>query len=643
MSSDSDDNNGRKPPSIGAELFFCRDLKNALLDCRSALLDFVVLPLVHPRANRLPNSTNQRAHKFGWPLTRSDTLLDSHQWSSAVVGRLSPWLRLDGNCESEVKASEAALREEIAWATHLSLSSVLAPFPAAAKACYNYARNVNHILVKAQSGLNIWLEVPDSEWSTWNRFRCLCDFSASLHVALKLDIPSIEATEENLTQEQWLRWTGEPVRALLLPMADFVFNASGYPTLPPKTRKLVVRFYERGVQFVLTGKSRHANGFLPYQMYLVHLCKKSASRPSYRDQFESPFYDYLQIPLQPLGDNLESQTYETFEKDPVKYARYEEAVKLALIRAASIAPPSEELIVMVVGAGRGPLIKASLRGARSANLESRVRIYGVEKNPNAVITLLNMFPRNGPDRVEIVSIDMREWNAPSKADVIVSELLGSWGDNELSPECLRGVVPKYLKPHGVSVPSSYDSFLAPIMSQRVWSDVRGLSKGPTDIDPCTAANGVQRFETPYVVRLFNFYHVDSPKVCFHFEERLQTPQDIAKEEDGKDVLERYAVLDFHAKEDAVVHGFVGYFTAVLFEQVDISIHPDTFSDGMFSWFPLFLPIREPLNVKQGERIRTYVWRRRAKDKVWYEWAVETESGQMTPIHNPTGRSYAVNM
>lgn len=34
---------------------------------------------------------------------------------------------------------------------------------------------------------------------------------------------------------------------------------------------------------------------------------------------------------------------------------------------------------------------------------------------------------------------MRAWNAPVKADIIVSELLGSFGDNELSPECLDGV------------------------------------------------------------------------------------------------------------------------------------------------------------------------------------------------------------
>lgn len=42
------------------------------------------------------------------------------------------------------------------------------------------------------------------------------------------------------------------------------------------------------------------------------------------------------------------------------------------------------------------------------------------------------------DDVTVVHTDMREWNPPEKADIIVSELLGSFGDNELSPECLDG-------------------------------------------------------------------------------------------------------------------------------------------------------------------------------------------------------------
>lgn len=44
----------------------------------------------------------------------------------------------------------------------------------------------------------------------------------------------------------------------------------------------------------------------------------------------NPTVDYLQAPLQPLMDNLESQTYEAFEKDPVKYKQYQRAIVKAL-------------------------------------------------------------------------------------------------------------------------------------------------------------------------------------------------------------------------------------------------------------------------------------------------------------------------
>ena len=41
-------------------------------------------------------------------------------------------------------------------------------------------------------------------------------------------------------------------------------------------------------------------------------------------------------------------------------------------------------VIMVVGAGRGPLVDASLRAALS--VDRRVMIYAVEKNPGAVVT-----------------------------------------------------------------------------------------------------------------------------------------------------------------------------------------------------------------------------------------------------------------
>ena len=52
---------------------------------------------------------------------------------------------------------------------------------------------------------------------------------------------------------------------------------------------------------------------------------------------EIPYLDSLQCPLQPLKDHLEFSMYETFEKDPIKYAKYQEAVYMALLTLSLMA------------------------------------------------------------------------------------------------------------------------------------------------------------------------------------------------------------------------------------------------------------------------------------------------------------------
>jgi hypothetical protein len=46
--------------------------------------------------------------------------------------------------------------------------------------------------------------------------------------------------------------------------------------------------------------------------------------------------------------------------------------------------------------------------------------------------------REWGDKVKLLFGDMRYIEVPEKVDILISELLGSFGDNELSPECLDG-------------------------------------------------------------------------------------------------------------------------------------------------------------------------------------------------------------
>ena len=80
--------------------------------------------------------------------------------------------------------------------------------------------------------------------------------------------------------------------------------------------------------------------------------------------------------------NLESATYEVFEKDPVKYTLYENAIYSALI------DHPEFLVIMIVGAGRGPIVRASIKASKRASRATS--IYALDKNPNAITTLYNL-------------------------------------------------------------------------------------------------------------------------------------------------------------------------------------------------------------------------------------------------------------
>lgn len=102
------------------------------------------------------------------------------------------------------------------------------------------------------------------------------------------------------------------------------------------------------------------------------------------------YEDHLQAPLQPLADDLEAATYEVFERDPVKYRLYEEAIHAALLHLTPPGLVCGRLVVMIVGAGRGPILKAALRAARRARLLHMCRFYALDKNPNAIVTLRNL-------------------------------------------------------------------------------------------------------------------------------------------------------------------------------------------------------------------------------------------------------------
>jgi type II protein arginine methyltransferase len=383
----------------------------------------------------------------------------------------------------------------------------------------------------------------------------------------------------------------------------------------------------------------------PHLSYLRYLQRNQPSK-SQIEIFGAGYQDYLQAPLQPLADNLESITYEVFEKDPIKYEWYERAIFHALKDWDSEGKPTSSdtgaVVIAVAGSGRGPLVTRALRAAQLADVP--VEVWAVEKNPNAYVLLQRKNEEEWNRQVRVVKTDMRAWKGPllpdgthGHVDVVVSELLGSFADNELSPECLDGVQHVLNPEYGISIPASYTAHLTPIATPKLYADILGKSNA----DPSV-------FEVPYVVMLHahdflatvpspesdldssdgkrepsveapsELMPLNTPDVQICWEFSHPAPALILAQSNlrrGGNALggwggalggdganehnERSVVLNFKCPNRGTCHGLAGYFETVLYEgdetsTVELSTNPVTMdekSKNMISWFPIFFPLK----------------------------------------------------
>jgi protein arginine N-methyltransferase 5 len=589
-----------------------------------------------------------------------------------------------------------------------------------------------------------------SAWDSWNTIRSVCNYSMRLFVGmlsksiirmgtrfslprtLSLSFPRCmypltdlyialripRRVPEKALQE---RWFAEPLHYLTIVKETFQLNRAGHPSLSRHHQDLINRYMRlRSVPWLIlcdVGPSPEELAALPDQtasefpsLAEANQALKEKRRPNmpalnahvgymrYLERQQPPFsametpaltsfQDWLQPPLQPLADNLESATYEVFEGDPVKYDQYEKAITEAMIEwrelkkptstATPENPSSPELVVTVAGAGRGPLVTRALRAAETTG--TPIQIWALEKNQDAYVYLLRKNKAEWGNKVTLVKTDMRGWEGPrlkgredviGKVDILITELLGSFGDNELSPECLDGIQHHLARPHGISIPHSYTAHLSPISTPRLFADISSRVVG----DP-------NAFENPWVVRLFALDYV-AQKVPGHgrFQQAWEFahPVEVARADDFAAVHgmaaryvtggvgsmagasgtnehnARHCHLTFVCPTRGVIHGLAGFFESVLYasqtgagkEPVEISILPDQIdrkSKDMISWFPIFFPLKvgfswsllvrfnrmarpnisqKPLYFPQDTELEVSMWRQTDDTKVWYEWLVE---------------------
>ncbi|KAI5926042.1 PRMT5 arginine-N-methyltransferase-domain-containing protein [Camillea tinctor] len=530
-----------------------------------------------------------------------------------------------------------------------------------------------------------------SSWDSWHVIRTACEYDTRLFVALR--VPRALPEKELQT-----RWFSEPLQYLTFGPQTFQTNKTGHPSLSRHHQELIWTYMrlKNAPYFLLcdvgpelaassgtsesinasstvdfpslaeaaatqTAKNgQKAQGQNEYSAYLRHVERQQEPLSVLEQGTLTNFQDWLQSPLQPLSDNLESVTYEVFEGDPVKYHQYEMAIAAALREWDEQGKPKSSpkgVVIAVAGSGRGPLVTRALRASEKTGVP--VEVWAVEKNPNAYVYLLRQNQKVWGGRVTVVKTDMRAWKGPlvssgsdndkpvhGKVDILVSELLGSFADNELSPECLDGIQHVLAPEHGISIPSSYTAHMTPISTPRIYSDIVQRKAG----------GDATAFDTPWVVRLFAIDFVaqkvpDRARFQQAWEFVHPLPQSTmdaveARRSGGvvgggggsmsggvgaNDHNTRHCHLTFVCRTRGVIHGLAGYFEAVLYEssngneKVELSTLPDMIdkkSKDMISWFPIFFPLKQPLYFPPDTELEVSMWRQTDDAKVWYEWMVE---------------------
>jgi protein arginine N-methyltransferase 5 len=629
-------------------------------------------------------------------LTDKDTALFPSDYLGSLALYSSPWIDLCSPDPHISSISRQVLNLEAAYANFCGARTIVIPGPRqddSGRGIAQYARAIReamhvanraniiiHMPMYREPGLEEKVETlssifnPGSDsagddkkkevdlfgaWDSWNTIRSVCSYSMRLFVAIRIP----RRVPEKTLQE---RWFAEPLHYLTISQEIFQANRAGHPSLSRHHQELIDRYMRlRSIPWLMlidVGPSpeeiesapgqadtefpslAEANQALranrkslmnPHVGYMRYLERQQPPFSAMETPALTSFQDWLQPPLQPLADNLESATYEVFEGDPVKYDQYEKAITEAMIEwrelkkptstATPENPSSPELVVTVAGAGRGPLVSRALRAAESTG--TPIQIWALEKNQDAYVYLLRKNKVEWDNKVTLVKTDMRGWEGPrlkgredviGKVDILVTELLGSFGDNELSPECLDGIQNHLARPHGISIPHSYTAHLSPISTPRLFADISSRVSG----DP-------NAFETPWVVRLFAFDFV-AQKVPDHprFQQAWEFvhPVDILRADEfaavhGKAAKyvtggvgsmsgtsgtnehnARHCHLTFVCPTRGVIHGLAGFFESVLYasqtgegkEPVEISILPDQIdrkSRDMISWFPIFFPLK----------------------------------------------------
>eukprot|EP01033_Poteriospumella_lacustris_P011260 gene11260-8004_t len=559
--------------------------------------------------------------------------LDSGELNSVIMGKFD----LPAVDASQWSSVEKNVFSQYAFAAHMGLQAVLIKIhPSIATDSWQLmqvCRMITNMLSKfPPTAPQLWLRIPMDQWQLWDAIRHGIDHHT--HVFLALDAVEVTNGAKVFDAQEIRRWLAEPIKAVLLDSEHLLGSdtTAAAPTAPPKDKKtkgkgstsagtsrqavtkfipseemvgdFLRTFFDFKMHFIIVPAAVHKipnnpESFMDSEALSVALQRLQFQFAMWREtplaededvaesllldqNFSFSFRDKLQTPLDPLHQNLDLETYRVMEEDPIKYQRYEMALiaatrdlKKTLGKAVTPTTPLRDMRERVV-----PVPAAAAAAGAGASRE--------EDSTTTTATI-----------------------GVGSVHIIVSELLGSFADNEASPECLYAIEHALHPRHGIMIPQSYTSYLVPVSASSLWQQARTMFShhgGKNQFQQ-------QGLDYPYVVHLHS-------------------------------------------------HATYGGAAQPVFQDIVFSTVPEqigTLSPGMFSWFPMYFPMTHPVSVRAGDAVDVNMWRCVDGDRMWYEWSIRARAaassgsppppppttaatvGPLAAVQNTLGRAFHVQL
>jgi len=257
------------------------------------------------------------------------------------------------------------------------------------------------------------------------------------------------------------------------------------------------------------------------------------------------------------------------------YQMLSDKVRMQAYRKAIFKTVKPGDVVVDLGAGTGLLGLWALQAGAS-------KVYAIEKTDAIELAREIARANRCEDKIEFIQQNSLEVKLPERADVLISETLGSFAVDENTLRFTNDARERFLKETGTLIPQSIELFIAPIEDVKTYQKLDFWRQIPElDFSPA-----FELFSKKIMVESVDVNGLMAKPVSIA---RI----DLSKQLDQSFNARAYIQID----KPGTLHGVTGWFHTQLCSGIEITTAPDK---PATHWKQAFFPFKDKIDVIMGD-------------------------------------------